>query len=187
MSSSVPFSAQGRYSQMVRAYTAADVTIRSTIPQGPTFLSFLSAAQALQIPIMPITWQRARNPFGFGGTSSINQTPINAQVSLAFKCVRGNKKCQDGDAKLFERITNEITVLGQSSTRNHPNVVQLQGICWDVSEEKVWPALVFEKSDYGDLSTFYGSSSGRQLSTNQRLKICIDVGKAIFYMHSNSE
>jgi hypothetical protein len=187
MSSSVPFPAQGGYSQMVRAYTAAGVTTRSIIPQGATFLSFLSAAQAVHIPIMPITWQRARIAFGVGGTSSINQTPINAQVSLAFKYVKEIRKCQDGDAELFEMITNEITVLGQSSIRNHPNVVQLQGICWDVGEEKVWPALVFEKSDYGDLSTFYESSSGQQLSMNQRLKICIDVGKAIFYMHSNSE
>jgi hypothetical protein len=77
-------------------------------------------------------------------------------------------------------------VLGHASTRNHPNIVDLQGICWDVaSDDKVWPVLVFEKSQYGDLHNFTTLSIGRELSVADRLKLCVDVSKAISDMHFN--
>ena len=77
-------------------------------------------------------------------------------------------------------------MLGHPVIREHPNVVELEGICWDVqSEGKVWPVLVFQKTQPGDLESFMELPAGRDLSIKDRLKLCMDVGTAIMDMHSN--
>jgi Protein tyrosine and serine/threonine kinase len=175
--------ASNTFTRIGRPFSILDTT--TTTPQGPNLLSVLSAAQALHVPIMPITWQRARPEFERGGTSNINQTTINAKVSLAFKYVKkeGHPKIEDE----MKRMIREITVLGQPAIRNCPNIVQLEGICWYIREQRIWPALVFEKADYGDLATFCKSSLGEHLSMHERLKLCMDIGNAVFYMHNHSK
>jgi hypothetical protein len=50
----------------------------------------------------------------------------------------------------------------------------------------VWPVLVLEKSQYGDLYNFATLPVGRELCFAKRLKLCVDVGTAISDMHNNS-
>lgn len=68
--------------------------------------------------------------------------------------------------------------------------MELQGICWDVTsdgkgDDKVWPVLVFKKTQYADLYNFVMLPVGRELCFTERLKLCIDVSTAIWDMHSN--
>ena len=76
-------------------------------------------------------------------------------------------------------------MLSHHLLREHPNIVELQGICWDVpADDEVWPVLVFEKTQFGDLYNFLRVPVGRDLSITERLKLCVDVGTAIIDMHS---
>ena len=78
-------------------------------------------------------------------------------------------------------------MLGHPSIRDHPNIVRLEGICWDVAPggERVWPVLVFEKARHRDLLTFMEQAEGKSLSLEERLNICADIAVAINHMHSN--
>lgn len=157
-------------------------------PNRHNFLSVLATAQALGIEFLPITWQSAREQIGQGGTSRINQAPANIQMSLAFKLVKDDEKLKKTEAEIFQMLSNEITVLGHPSIQEHPNIAKLQGICWDISSDgRVWPALVFEKSQFDDLYSFARRSIGKELDIHHRLKLCVDIGEAITYMHSHSK
>ena len=150
------------------------------------FITFLAVVQRAQISILPITWQSALQPIGTGATSNINEALINLQTSFAFKCASDKQKQHVPEANILQALISEITVLGHPSIRERPNIVHLQGICWDVSsDDKVWPALVFEKTQFGDLYNFATLPIGRDLCISERLKLCVDVGTAIMDMHSN--
>jgi hypothetical protein len=94
-----------------------------------------------------------------------------------------------------------MVILCHAQIRNHPNILELQGIGWDISNHadqkdptasrslgkgfKVWPVLVFEKSGYGDLFSFACSKEGRELGFHERLALCSHVGRAVAQMQSN--
>jgi hypothetical protein len=153
-------------------------------------ITFLAVIQKLQIEILPITWQAARQPIGVGATGRINEALINLHTSFAFKCVSDRHKERESKEAIIQILINEVTVLGHEHIRNHPNIVELQGICWDVSndegDDKVWPVLVFKKTQYADLYNCAMLPVGRELCFTERLKLCTDVGTAIWDMHSNS-
>jgi hypothetical protein len=153
-------------------------------------ITFLAVIQKLQIGILPITWQAALQPIGAGATGKINEALINLHTSFAFKCVSDGQKESKADGRVIRALINEVVALGHPSIRQHPNVAELQGICWDVTTNEqgneVWPVLIFEKTQYGDLYNFATLPVGRELGFAKRLKLCVDVGTAVLDMHSNS-
>ncbi|KAK7943800.1 TPR-like protein [Apiospora aurea] len=122
---------------------------------------------------------------------------VNGRTSFVFKRVADKSKLYDPEDRIFRTVVNEMAALRHPSIRDHPNIAELQGLCWDVpvAEDrednepiaKAWPVLVFEKSPYGDLSSFATVPLGQALSFDERLDICLDVGRAIADMHSNGE
>jgi len=151
------------------------------------FIAVLALAQRLHIDFLPLTWQAALGPIREGGQAGINQALINLQTSLAFKCFGDSPNRNDGRTP-FQDIVSEMIVLSHPSIRKHPHIVRLEGICWDIpSNDQVWPVLVFEKTQLGDLYHFAKSGNGRSLGMEDRLKLCVDVGIAIMDMHSNSQ
>jgi serine/threonine protein kinase len=155
------------------------------------FITFLAVIQKFGIEILPITWQAMRQPIGIGATGRINEALINLHTSFAFKCVADRQKENNSEERIIQAIISEVIVLSHPSIRNHPNIVELQGICWDVvsgdkGNNKVWPVLVFEKSQYGDLYNFAMLPVGRELGFLERLKLCADIGTAISDMHVSS-
>lgn len=56
-----------------------------------------------------------------------------------------------------------------------------------LKNSEAWPILVFEKAHWGDLWQFARTPAGRELGFEERLKICLEVGRAIADMHSNRE
>ena len=72
------------------------------VPSRHNFLSFLTTAQALNIALLPITWQSAWKAIGHGGTSRINQASTNIQMTLAFKQVKDDEKLEKLKQKSFK-------------------------------------------------------------------------------------
>lgn len=166
-----------------RSASSAEVHATAAEPDKFNFLSFLATAQALQIEFLPIVGDAARGVIGTGGTSRVHQSLVNLDTSFAFKTYHKRDKTEE---KIFRTLINEITVLSQPFVREHANIAQLQGICWDISpgDDKPWPVLVFEKSHFGDLRHFIGHG-GRDMTVDARLGLCVDIGRAIMDMHSS--
>jgi hypothetical protein len=147
-----------------------------------SFIEVLALAQRLQVPFLPITWRAALGAIN-GGQAEIYQSLINAQTSLAFKLFRSHQRKKESE---LQELINEIVVLAHPLIRQHPHVVRLEGICWDIPrDEHISPVLVFEKAQTGDLYRFLRSGQGERLSTMDRLNICVDIGIAVRDMHSN--
>lgn len=166
-----------------RDSSSAQVDRADTEPDGYNFLSFIATAQALDIEFLPLIWDAAREGVGIGGTSRINQTLLTRDTSFAFKIYRQKGRTEEN---VFRTLVTEIAVLSHRSVREHPNIAQLQGICWDISssDDKPWPVLVFEKSHLGDLRHFV-KHGGREMKICERLRLGLDIGKAVMDMHSN--
>lgn len=152
------------------------------------FISFLAICQWRGLDILGITWQPALERVGRGATAHIHQSQINPQTSFAFKRVTPSTFGSD-EYTLFRTLISEVLVLGHPVIRDHANIVTLVGICWDVAtsgdgEDAVWPVLVYEKAECGDLTQFMESEVGRSLDFDQRLRLCIDIGTALMVMYS---
>jgi len=85
----------------------------------------------------------------------------------------------------FLPLMSEVLILSQPAIQNHPNIVNLEGICWEIKPitEKAVPVLVFEKAAW-DLQQFFTASEGMKMSTEDRLQICADIGSAIMTLHA---
>jgi hypothetical protein len=96
------------------------------------------------------------------------------------------KRFHDGDSEIdFLPLMMEVLILSQPLIQSHPNIVSLEGVCWEVKPrtEKVIPVLVFEKAAW-DLQQFMNVSEGVNMSIDERLKLCADIGSAIMTLHA---
>ena len=147
-------------------------------------ITFLAVVQKVQVVIIPITWQSAPVEIARGARSTIYEAFINWQTNFALKCVSDRQKQKLLKTNSFRTLINEVTVLSQ--LRGHRNIIELKGICWDVTtDDEVWPVLMFEKAPFGDLYDFLKRPVGRDLSFPERLSLCIDIGNAVIDMHSH--
>ena len=144
-------------------------------------IAFLSIVQKCNVDYLPITWQPALNMLGVGGSGTISQSTFIAEKPLAFKRFHDSENPDGG----FLPMMSEVLILSQPPIRNHPNIVDLEGICWEIkpSTEKAVPVLVFEKASW-DLQQFMNVREGMDMSFEDRLKICADVGDAIMALHA---
>lgn len=146
------------------------------------FIAVLALIQRLMIDLLPITWQAALGSLGRGGQGVINQALIDIQTSFAFK--RFEIKGLDP----YREAVQEMVVLRHPAVRDHPHIVQLIGVCWDIPDSNhVWPVLVFEKTHLGDLDHFVQTSNGGSLRLEDKLKMCVEIGIALRDMHQNSK
>ena len=76
-------------------------------------------------------------PVGAGVTSNVHLALVNTSTDLAFKrflgCQRHLPAARKG--RLFRALIQEITNLSLKSVRNHPNIINLEGVCWDIVPE----------------------------------------------------
>jgi serine/threonine protein kinase len=151
----------------------------STSNEEYDLLDFLGVAQSLKIDFLPITWQPALGEVGEGGTAVIYQALINIQATFTFKRLKPSWSA-------MRTLIAEISILGHPAIRYHPNVANIEGICWDVVDggEEVWPVLVLEKTRCGDLKRFMTSSSGKELDSKNRLDMLFDVALAVRDLHA---
>lgn len=153
------------------------------------FIRLLSIALALDVHVLPLTWQPALEGLGEGATSEISQSPFNAEVSFAFKRFNIlNPSTGLSEAKFrslqYNALVAEVAVLSCPAIDEHPNIACLQGVCWEVvSSEEIRPVLVFRKAEGGDLRQFLSSSFGSGLSLCDRQVLCGEIAKGLDIMH----
>lgn len=153
------------------------------------FISFLGTARSLGIDFLPITWQPALERVGQGATAEVREALIALQTSFAFKRFQPRTQgtnIQIPKSGIFQALMNELLVLGCPTVRNHPNIIRLEGICWDVSscDDNILPVLVFQKARYGDLYEFMKHELGGNLTFEARIGLCADIAAAVIYLHS---
>lgn len=151
-------------------------------------ISFLAVAQYYELDMIPITWEAGPGRIGKGGTSEIRQSSLNLDTSLAFKCISRldhHLLSEHEEESAFNLLVSEISILGHPLIRHHQNIVNLEGICWEPipTSQKVWPVLILEKSQLGDLQSFMCSEQGRNISFEEKLDLCTDIGSALRTMH----
>jgi hypothetical protein len=140
-------------------------------------IAFLSLVQKYDVDFLPITWQPALSTLGVGGSGTISQSTFITDMPLAFK-----RYHEDGD---FLPIMSEVLILSQPPIQKHPNIINLEGICWEIKPrtEKAVPALVFEKATW-DLDQFMNLEEGMNMSIDDRLKFCANIGSALMVLHA---
>ena len=94
---------------------------------------------------------RTRGSLGKGGTAKVSQSMINIETSFAFKrmeMLSPVRAAADPLRDSFERLISELLVLRNPLLLAHRNIVDLVGICWEVSygSEDALPVLVLKKS-----------------------------------------
>jgi len=149
------------------------------------FLKFLAAVERHKIDLFPITWHPALDTIGEGATAEIRAALINVQMSYAFKrfIISDNN-----EEKVLLHLISEVSILGLENIRNHPNIIKLEGVAWDFQDDgQVWPVLVFEKTEHGDLETFFASNSGKNITFQERLDLCIHIGTALMVLSAHSK
>lgn len=143
------------------------------------FIAVLGLAQRLGILFLPITWQ-ALDEIGRGGQAKINQALVNIETSFAFK--------RFNSPHPFQEIAQEMEALSRPIIRKHEHIVRLEGVCWDITDDdRVWPVLVFQKTHLGALHEFVRSERFRNLSIDDRLNLCAEIGIAIKDMHASGK
>lgn len=189
-------------------YSRSGSDFESAIPQKPLdrydLITFLGIAQRLRIQLLPITWQPALDRIGQGATAEIRESVATINFSFAFKRpdVRSFFDFEAFERRLLPCLIDEISILGLPRIRKHPNIIDLEGICWEVisgkgmrisreipvdftgGDQGIVPVLVFQKSKYGDLYHFMMQDAGKELSFSDKIDLCIDVARAIAEMHS---
>jgi len=144
-------------------------------------ITFLSIVQKCDVGYLPITWQPALSTLGVGGSGTISQSTLIPDMPLAFK--RFHHK--DNSEMDFLPLMSEVLILSQPPIRSNSNIVNLEGICWEINRntEIAVPVLVFEKAAW-DLHQFMNVSEGMNMSIDDRFKLCADIGSAIMALHA---
>ncbi|KAJ4424692.1 hypothetical protein N0V82_000620 [Gnomoniopsis sp. IMI 355080] len=173
------------YSSALRHTTGLSIPSLQASPDEFNLLSFLATAQHLNVEFLPVSWDAGRSLIGSGGTSMINQSLANKYNSLAFKRVHSEDKRTKPEERIFQTLIQELIVLGNRDLAYNSNLVELLGICWDVStnDGKAWPVFVFEKAQFANLSNFLAHEAGRDLNMNDRLAFILEIGQSILDMH----
>jgi hypothetical protein len=145
-------------------------------------IAFLAMVQKYKIDFLPTMWQSALGVLGKGGFGMVNQAPISTTMNFAFKRFHGTT---DSGEYLLPLIS-EVSILSQPLIQDHPNIVDLEGVCWEIkpSTQEAVPVLVFEKGSCGDLKQFMKAGEGMNMSFDDRIKICVDIGGAIMTLHT---
>ena len=120
----------------------------------------------------------------------ISQSTFMVKKPLAFKRFHDTGNSDGG----FLPMMSEVLILSQPPIQNHPNMVDLEGICWEIKPrtgkavpvltfETAVPVLVFEKASW-DFQQFMDAHEGMDIVFEDRLKICADIGGAIVALHA---
>ncbi|KAJ4787497.1 Wall-associated kinase family protein [Rhynchospora pubera] len=113
------------------------------------------------------------NVLGGGGQGKVYKGLLENNQVVAIKKAKEVHEAQRGE------FVNEILLLSQI---NHKNVVILLGCCLEV---KI-PMLIYEFVPNGTLfELLHGKSKNRPISLGTRLRIALESGEALDYLHSS--
>lgn len=165
-------------------------SILSTLPHYD-LLSFLAITERLSklrlYAFAPSYQPNDRLTIRTGASGIVHDQTLSSERGIIFKRYRTTPQSSRRD--VFKAIISEIMVLKHPVLAKHPNIVDLDGITWDVEVERgqppqITPVLVLKRAEHGNLAEFFRTSHGRNLSLEQRLRLCIDVALALDAMHT---
>lgn len=145
--------------------------------------TLLGIAQKLHIDQLATNWN-AVDAFGHGATSDIKHSVQETNLHLAFK--RTNRLYDRvSESEFYKVLITEIFVLGTPIIRDHPTIVDLEGIYWEInSQGLVLPVLVYQRTVHDNLAKFLSTDDGKALSIEQRLRLCMDVAAGLAALHT---
>jgi serine/threonine protein kinase len=157
----------------------------------PPLIRLLAIATALDLNILPLMWRPALETLGEGATGRISQSPLDANISLAFKRFSrlSNSIPNLSDADMlslqYNAMISEVVALNCPEIYDHPNVVNLEGLCWEIlkDSEEVWPVMVFRKAELGSLNNFLSLPEASEIDFDDLIGICGEVAKGLRIMH----
>lgn len=167
-------------------------------------LTYLACVQKCQIDVTDMVPIEAQGILGRGGQAIVVQTQQSLETTLAFKfripepSAFGSRSWRNGkgDDAAFREICSEVMALGHPEIREHPNIVQLLAVSWELRKKKgwifghtlqVWPMMIFEKASHEDLRKFMTVGEGKDLDLAARVGICADLASALAVVHSNGK
>ncbi|KAL8689078.1 MAG: hypothetical protein Q9218_005167 [Villophora microphyllina] len=156
----------------------------SLVPYDIT--TFIATAIERSVDFVPISFLPGLKPLGQGGTAQIQQSIINLEASFALKQINFPNAENPDEADIIRAAIVELIVLTHPGLSDHPNVLKLEGVCWDSSDltRPFRPILITEKCSHGDLGAFM-SKSGHKVTPGNRVEICADIINAVLSLHAN--
>jgi hypothetical protein len=158
--------------------------------QHQNFIRLLAVAIALEVNVLPLTWRPALESLGEGATGLVSQSPLNSRIEFAFKRfkrINSNAALSEADFRnlQYDAMISEMVTLSCPQIYDHPNIVNLEGLCWELlpGSDEVWPVLAFRKAEGGDLLHFMSSPDALEFGSDDLLAVCGEVAKGLRIMH----
>ena len=169
-------------------YTATNTASSPTTTSGHSFLTFLAVAQYYNVDILPFTWDFMLESAGPSGTAKIYESRLDVNRDFVFKRTRITNSLYADDVQTYNALVSEMSILCHPLLRQHPNIIKMKGIAWEITEkgDGVWPVIVLDKAQLGDLNYFLNTKLGKSLTFEKRLGLCADIASAIRALHSCS-
>lgn len=173
-----------------------EIALSEDVIQPLDFISTIAVTQSLSVDLLPLTWEPNAAGLGLGATANVQQLPLDAERSFAFKTLkdanvieRKRKGDQQQSIKSAYRVLiNELLILANPKVREHSNTVELIGISFQIMDsDRVWPAITMKRTTYGDLESFAVSDEGKGTGIKCRLEICQDIADAVCHLHCHGE
>jgi hypothetical protein len=166
-------------------YSTLPVSDDGHIHHHADLLSLLTVVQACDVELLPITWQPGLELLGRGGTARVSQSQVHRQLAFAYK--RMETVRPRPFASSYQYMISEILALKAPLVTGHPNIINLEGVCWEIENEEALPVLIFPKAAHGNLRAFVESQLGRTLSLDDRITLSVDIAKGIMALHDSGE
>lgn len=177
----------------IRSATCADSP--TSLHDGhDKFLTFLGICCKLRVPIYPNAWHQSLPNLGRGGTSIVSEgTAFNSSISYAFKRLIAPIFASAEEEAHFIHVAYsalicEVSLLATDGLKQHPNIIKLEGICFQVNETQgskiqVWPVLIFEKAEWSTLGEFlFRCELGEGLDRDLRVDLFLQILGAVGFM-----
>jgi hypothetical protein len=105
-------------------------------------------------------------------------------ISVALKRIRPGRN-SSRTRQSFQEIIADLICLSHQPLHQHPNVVTLLGLGWELSpstsDSRLWPYLILEYAVHGTLADF--QNSGKILPYAEKKKIALDIADGLGAVH----
>jgi serine/threonine protein kinase len=141
---------------------------------------------------------------GAGGTYIVRRIPFDASAhrvaalgepwrysNSGFVALKQQKLIDDRDSIVrvqdvdrMRAAMMEMKILRHQPIRNHPNIINLLQMRWDVQDDfrLVVPSVVMEIGDYGTLADFQDAEI-LALNSVTKKRICLDTARGLQFLH----
>ena len=150
-----------------------------------TLVDFLSIAHQLGVYFIPVSPQNSLGALGRGISGLVTQSIVDVTTNFAFKQFVGSRSDEESFIDtIYSSIITEVRVMQHDLIKQNPHIVDLVGVCWDIdlTSKRVWPVVVTNKADYGNLEDFLYEN--QNLTSNMKFQLCAYIAEAVELLHS---